>query len=211
MHSDQRAIGPREKANRYYIEDNLKRQQPKIQPITWLVVLPDKLVAIGRKVIEAEGEKAIPLDVIVTELEELVGCYNVKINYDHFSQNKNWVFKILMEIGVSNFNIFVTYTDLVKRNTVINNNNYRVQIIASATSLFRSWTTQGNISTNSELHRVIRAGYWQTYYNILSSEISFLLNSGVFATHPSHLERVLRESENDLRIAKEEVNQLRII
>jgi len=174
-----------------------------------LVTLPPNLVAIGKKVIDTEGEKAIPLDVIVTELEDLVAHYFLRINYDNFSQNKNRVFKILIDMGVSNFNIFATYTDLVKRNTVINNNNYRVQIIASATSLVRLWISQGNIHTNAELLRVIRTRYWEQYYTILSNEISNLLSTGVFTSPSSPLEQVLRESEDDLRAAKDVFNQLR--
>jgi hypothetical protein len=112
-------------------------------------------------------------------------------------------------MGVSNFNIFATYTDLVKRNTVINNNNYRVQIIASATSLVRLWISQGNIHTNAELLRVIRTRYWEQYYTILSNEISNLLSTGVFTSPSSPLEQVLRESEDDLRAAKDVFNQLR--
>lgn len=175
VHEQYRAIGPTNGRRPYYVDD-CSRQNPKFYPHTpWLseTPLPDCLVALCEKVMRRKGEKAVPLDLIVMELEDLVATYYSKVLY--LNQRENWVLdRVLMRLNVSKYTIFKTYINLLKGHNS-NNKQYSIQIIASIASLLLKWVSQND----KELILLAKQGLWNNSWRYLTNEINNIRSSGL--------------------------------
>jgi hypothetical protein len=181
----------------------MTRQKPKFYPqSSWLseTRLPDCLVTLCEKVIMLKGEKAIPLDVIMMELEDLVATYHSKlINHYH----ENWVLdKVLMRLNISKYTIFETYIGLLKGHNS-NNKQYSIQIISSIASLLQKWVTQND----RELIHLIRKGFWINPWRDLTTVISKIRSSGLLSIGDPLADDLERSSEI-LQFVNDKIRQL---